>query len=386
MCIESSRATPHCTPIDHKTMQGAVIHCPAGHVLKKMLSGILEGHECNVCGREIRRGESRFRCRELCDYNACIECGATRANAHAREIILQACPAKQNKDCPASNQWDQWKEEALRLHNELRLRHGAPPLEWSVECYNAAKQQADMCQKQGGLKHGNTQGPSGHHGQNAFWSSKRVTPTEAIQAWYREVTGHRFKGYQGGTGHFTQVVWVASVSMGLAASEDGKFIIANYFPAGNIAMPGYFEKNVLPLGSKMVDRPKPHHHKGRRSSQDQAAPSVNMSPHDVPRVTKWHPMPATGTTGHRRLSHRGDPHPGIDVGGGGTSYTGTVTATEMTKEMEALFEGCPFNNFKQKAVDAFLRGGEVTVERAEALLKITTKVGMCTAKATGSWG
>jgi len=371
-------------------MQAAVVHCPAGHALKKMLSGMLEGHECNVCGREVRRGEPRFRCRELCDYNACVECGTTRATANAREINLQACPAKQDNDCRASNQWDQWREEALRVHNELRLRHGAPPLEWSDECYNAAKQQADACQKQGGLRHGNTQGPSGHHGQNAFWSSRRTTPTEAIQSWYKEVTGHRFdKGYQGGTGHFTQVVWVASVSMGLAASEDGKFIVANYFPAGNMAMPGYFEKNVLPLGSKMVERPKTHHHKGRRSIQHQAVPSVTVSPHGLPSVTKWHPKPATGTPGHRvdpRMGHHGNQHTGVDVGGGVTRYTGTVTATEMTPVMEALFEGCPFNNFKQKAVDAFLRGGEVTVERAETSLKVTTKVGLCTAKATGSWG
>mmetsp|Transcript_41581 Transcript_41581/g.82285 ORF Transcript_41581/g.82285 Transcript_41581/m.82285 type:complete len:373 (-) Transcript_41581:48-1166(-) len=372
-------------------MPGAVTHCPTGHSLKKVISGMLQGHECNVCGREIRRVESRFMCMESCDFAACIECGSRHGahdHASAKDINLKTCLANEDKDYPASSQRDQWQEEALRVHNELRLRHGAPPLEWSVECYKAAKLQADTCQKQGGLSHGNMKGPSGRYGQNAFWSSKRGTATDAIQYWYREMKDHCFdKGYQGNTGHFSQVVWVASVSMGLAASEDGKFIVANYFPAGNIATPGFFSNNVLPLGSKMVERLKSHDHDGRRSSQHKGMPNVNMLHREAPCVTKWHPTTATGATGHRMepcVGHHSDQHPAHDVRGG-AGHTGTVTAMEMTPEMEAMFKGCPFNDFKRKAADAFLHGGEVTVERAETSIKVTTKVGMCTTKAGGSW-
>ena len=49
-----------------------------------------------------------------------------------------------------------------------------------------------------------------------------------------------------GTGHFTQVVWRDTREVGLAYSEDGKFIVANYSPAGNMTMPGYFEWHVPP--------------------------------------------------------------------------------------------------------------------------------------------
>ena len=38
--------------------------------------------------------------------------------------------------------------------------------------------------------------------------------------------------------------------MGMALSEDGRFCVANYFPAGNVM--GAFKENVLPRGSPYV--------------------------------------------------------------------------------------------------------------------------------------
>lgn len=52
------------------------------------------------------------------------------------------------------------------------------------------------------------------------------------------------------SGHFTQVVWKGTkeVGFGHAKSNSGSvFVVANYFPAGN--MQGEFRRNVSPLNS-----------------------------------------------------------------------------------------------------------------------------------------
>lgn len=141
---------------------------------------------------------------------------------------------------------EEWKQATLDAHNRLRAQHGVPPLTWNDECYLAAKRRADTCQAKGGMEHGDLQGPSGRHGQNIFWCSRPGSSADRVaQSWYDEITdpGYDFQnpGFTHGTGHFTQVVWRDTRSVGMAVSEDGCFVVANYFPAGNMNMPGYFE-------------------------------------------------------------------------------------------------------------------------------------------------
>lgn len=56
------------------------------------------------------------------------------------------------------------------------------------------------------------------------------------------------------TGHFTQVVWKASTELGVGFATDGKkvFVCGQYRPAGNMVMPGYFEKNVALPGKSLL--------------------------------------------------------------------------------------------------------------------------------------
>ena len=70
--------------------------------------------------------------------------------------------------------------------------------------------------------------------------------TEPIDSWYNEV---QFYDYNNGqfsmkTGHFTQLVWVASQKLGLGVARgNGKVVVvANYDPPGNLR--GVFEENV----------------------------------------------------------------------------------------------------------------------------------------------
>ena len=75
-------------------------------------------------------------------------------------------------------------------------------------------------------------------------SQKIGETTHATDAWYSEVSKVNFDDlkFVSGTGHFTQVVWKASVKLGMGVS--GKYCVARYKAPGN--MMGAFDKNVFP--------------------------------------------------------------------------------------------------------------------------------------------
>jgi len=177
-------------------------------------------------------------------------------------------------------------QESLHAHNEFRANHGAAPLAWSDECYNFAWQQAEYCSASGGLSHGNLIGPSGIHGQNAYWNSGGVaTARQAVESWYSEVhkPGYQFgtNSKQYGTGHFTQVVWAGSRYVGVAISADGCYVVANYLPAGNVA--DEYVNNVLPPAAKQ-SRFNPWDAARRLVPTTQNQTSVKPSPLQVSRA------------------------------------------------------------------------------------------------------
>lgn len=244
----------------------------------------------------------------------------------------------------------EWKQATLDAHNQFRKDHGSPDLVWSDECYLSAKRQADMCQEKRGMTHGTIQGSSGQHGLNIFWcSSPGSTALRCTKAWYDEIIDPGYDlskpGFKSSIGHFTPVVWKGTTSVGMALSEDGRFIVANYHPPGNYNGSEKFERNVLPRGSPYTPEPE-----------------------EPPKPL----MPALPSV-------RGD-----------SPSLGAVTATSMSPELEEVFKGCLFP-FKEKVVEAFGKGvAMVTVERsvtgATNIMQVTIKQGCSTCRTSGSWG
>ena len=79
----------------------------------------------------------------------------------------------------------------------------------------------------------------------------------AVDMWYEEIKDYSFRnpGFSSGTGHFTQVIWIDSVEMGVAKATNAKgtqFVVARYNPPGNVL--GSFPENVKPKGSKTSER------------------------------------------------------------------------------------------------------------------------------------
>ena len=103
-------------------------------------------------------------------------------------------------------------------------------------------------------------------GQNAYmtWNSApgSAAPTvcDAVTAWYNEVKDYAFtptpysdnKANFDAIGHFTQLVWGASTSMGCATASSGCngnanwYIVCDYSPAGNVVGDASFLANVKP--------------------------------------------------------------------------------------------------------------------------------------------
>lgn len=135
---------------------------------------------------------------------------------------------------------EEWVSAALAAHNRRRIKHWAPPLVWSDDCYNNAKKQVEEYQLEG--KRIFLEGPVGTQGQCHMgpcdplldWSKESAE--RCLQQWYNAQMGmYNFKRGlpREEASDFTQVVWMGTTSVGMAISQDGRYCVANYYPAGN---------------------------------------------------------------------------------------------------------------------------------------------------------
>ncbi|KAK2902605.1 hypothetical protein Q8A73_012351 [Channa argus] len=160
-------------------------------------------------------------------------------------VFLQNITPDQNTQVTES-----FQQEFLKTHNAYRAKHSAPALKLNAELNASAQSWANHLLATGTLQHSDTK-----DGENIFTvfssASLKLTGKEAVDAWYAEIKDYNWcnPGFKGNTGHFTQVVWkdTTEVGVGMASSGNRAFVVGQYRKPGNMAMPGYFEKNVLPL-------------------------------------------------------------------------------------------------------------------------------------------
>ncbi|CAF3440960.1 unnamed protein product [Rotaria sp. Silwood1] len=147
--------------------------------------------------------------------------------------------------------------EMLKLHNYYRARHCASSLVIDHRLNEIAQSYAEYLAATSTFEHSGNKLGNEALGENLYmqWISHgeaQASARDAIQSWYGEIAMHNFDKpkYSSETGHFTQMVWRSSRKMGvgIAHSPDGRevYIVANYYPGGNIVNPGFFEDNVLP--------------------------------------------------------------------------------------------------------------------------------------------
>ncbi|KAM0753793.1 PR-1-like protein [Meredithblackwellia eburnea MCA 4105] len=137
------------------------------------------------------------------------------------------------------------KSESLSAHNELRALHGAADLTWNDTLVTIASDWAQKCL----FEHGSA-------GSNlAASTSHASTVTSQIRMWSDEQSDYDNNVADADTGHYTQMVWKASTSIGCAfracdpLTFDGgntwttsNLLYCVYHPAGNVI--GEYDTNV----------------------------------------------------------------------------------------------------------------------------------------------
>jgi pathogenesis-related protein 1 len=135
----------------------------------------------------------------------------------------------------------------LDAHNELRAQHCAAPLTWSAEVAKSAQKWADdLAARDCAFEHSKTS-----YGENlAAGTEGALLPDGAVRMWYDEIKKYDFaKGkFSMATGHFTQVVWQGSRSLGCGISKckGMQIFVCQYDPPGNVQ--GEFVANVKKAG------------------------------------------------------------------------------------------------------------------------------------------
>ncbi len=174
-------------------------------------------------------------------------CGGSRTEGRPTERASRAEPS--TPSARASAPTDPRMSAILDAHDAHRAEHCAPPLAWSDALASQAQRWADHLAASGcQLEH--SQSPSGEN--LAAGTSGTLSPEDVVAMWYREIDQYAFPsgGFSMDTGHFTQLVWVGSTSLGCAMTtcDDLDVWVCNYDPPGNVD--GEYERNVLPTSCR----------------------------------------------------------------------------------------------------------------------------------------
>ncbi|XP_070548509.1 Golgi-associated plant pathogenesis-related protein 1-like [Ptychodera flava] len=145
-------------------------------------------------------------------------------------------------------------QQILEAQNYFRCLHGVQPLKWDDELARAAKLVAlDNAARfeihHSTMKYGENIdfiGLSGAEGQTGYGFALH---------WYREISLYRWAspGFQDLAGHFTQLVWADTDTVGCAFATSRTlgpftyyFAVCEYWPPGNVMTAEEYQKNVLP--------------------------------------------------------------------------------------------------------------------------------------------
>jgi uncharacterized protein YkwD len=164
----------------------------------------------------------------------------------ATVTITQAAPT--TPESASYTEATDLRTSVLNSTNFYRYEHGANFVYWNTSLADYAQNWANKCQWE------HSHGPSGENLAQGY-----VDVTSSVDAWGDERALYSWKGTQTGfseaTGHFTQLVWKDTTSVGCAAVDchdvsgsniQGVFLVCEYWPAGNIVGENdkFFEENV----------------------------------------------------------------------------------------------------------------------------------------------
>jgi hypothetical protein len=204
---------------------------------------------------------------------SCSQCTNVQGQEHGRGFCNGDC-TWQNNQCtpttPVSNfrgcdgPFTAFQKEACNKHNELRARHGAPPLTLRADLCIFAQNWASILARDNPLDNGRPLVHSrGRWGENIYagGSSRPITELyidgiAPVCSWYSEIEYYDFTtgtttNPDEAVGHFTQVVWEETTHfcIGSAVANQPQpkgffwgYVVASYDKPGNLQ--GAYLQNV----------------------------------------------------------------------------------------------------------------------------------------------
>jgi len=153
--------------------------------------------------------------------------------------LAQSVPEK-----TGSQLGQQEAQEALDFHNKVRSEVNVAPLAWSTELAAYAQAWANHLAERGcKMQHRPATGQwAQQYGENIYWAQGRsLLAVDASRSWYSEIQDYQHGPLSaanvGKTGHYTQMVWQKSTTVGIGkatCSNGAVMIVANYDPRGNM--------------------------------------------------------------------------------------------------------------------------------------------------------
>eukprot|EP00435_Cladocopium_sp_Y103_P014611 s2756_g3.t1 len=164
-----------------------------------------------------------------------------------------------------------------------------------------------------------------------------------------------------------------SKQVGMALSEDGRFCVANYYPAGNVM--GHFKENVLKGGTPLskVEAPKP---KAKAAPAPAAARGGDVLGGFGP--SKWNGIRYQEMRAKRTIFKFNIVCLLVlELKGSSAEKEGDITK---------MFEGCPFP-FKDRVMKALADGADSEeVGGPRTSIEVTIKQGCSTSRVRGTYG
>ncbi|MEA3041925.1 MAG: hypothetical protein QOC65_1414 [Sphingomonadales bacterium] len=132
----------------------------------------------------------------------------------------------------------------VALHNRERAAVGAPPLVWDAGLASAAASYGPALAARGRLGHSPAESRPGQ-GENLWMGTAGAfSIEEMVGSWAAEksvfvpgrVPNVSRSGHFGDVGHYTQMIWRATMRVGCAVHRGraNDFLICRYAPAGNV--------------------------------------------------------------------------------------------------------------------------------------------------------
>lgn len=130
----------------------------------------------------------------------------------------------------------------LQQHNAIRQELSLPDLKWSTDLVADAQAWANHLAKIDRGEH--DQSIRGREGENLWWGTAGAfTSDQMVDGWATEKSGFVYgifpdckKSRSTVVGHYTQIIWKNTTSVGCALATNGKtdYLVCRYSPAGNI--------------------------------------------------------------------------------------------------------------------------------------------------------